>query len=409
MAEIEIEIEIPPYFLCPISLDIMRDPVTVSTGITYERESIEKWVFTQKKASCPATKQHLDNLELTPNITLRRLIQSWCTLHATHGVQRLPTPKAPLTRPHLLHILSQASRPHLQSQALQTLKSIASDNLTNKRCMAAAGVPEFLAALIVTKSSSHDQLSDFQKTSEDALSIIYALQLPESALKPLCTAAFVEALTLIMQIGSYESQSYAIMLLKSMLEVADPSLLITLKPEFFSEIVKILKAEDISRKGRKSALKVLMAACPWGRNRMKAVEAGVVAVVIDLLLDTSEKRACEMMLTVVDMVCQCADGRSELLGHAAGLAVVSKKILRVSQGASERAVRILHSVSRFSATAAVLAEMMQSGVVAKLCLVMQVDCGAKTKEKAREILKAHARAWRTSPCIPYNLISSYPS
>ena len=142
---------------------------------------------------------------------------------------------------------------------------------------------------------------------------------------------------------------------------------------------------------------------------MKAAEAGVAAAVVDLLLDVVDKRECEMMMTVLEMVCQCADGRSELLGHAAGLAVVAKKILRVSGAATERGVRILHSVSRYSATAAVLAEMVQSGAVAKLWLVVQVDCGAKTKERAREILKAHARAWRTSSCIPTNLFSSYPS
>ncbi|XP_047969360.1 E3 ubiquitin-protein ligase PUB23-like [Salvia hispanica] len=392
MAEVEIEIEIPPYFLCPITLDIMRDPVTLTTGITYDRESIEQWLFTQQNTTCPATKQQLPNLDLTPNTTLRRLIQSWCTLHA---VQRLPSPKPPLTLPHLLRLLSQASLPHLQSQSLQTLKSLASDSLTNRRCIASSPAPAFLASLIITKSPF----------SDDALSILHSLHLPESALKPLSTPAFVESLTLILQLGNY----HAINLLRSITEIAEPSLLISLKPELFSGIAQILKDKDSSRKYMKSAMKVLIAACPWGRNRMKAAEAGVAAAVVDLLLDVVDKRECEMMMTVLEMVCQCADGRSELLGHAAGLAVVAKKILRVSGAATERGVRILHSVSRYSATAAVLAEMVQSGAVAKLWLVVQVDCGAKTKERAREILKAHARAWRTSSCIPTNLISSYPS
>lgn len=397
----EVEIEIPPYFLCPITLDIMSDPVTVATGITYERESIERWLFTNNNTTCPATKQRLDTLDLTPNVTLRRLIQSWCTLHATSGVERLPTPKSPLTRPQLLKILADAARPHLQSHALQTLRSIAADSHTNRRLMAAAAAPASLAALIAAKPDS--------SAAEDALAIIHALQLPESALKPLCTAAFVETLTLILHIGSCDSKSYAINLLKSVLEIADPSILITLKPQFFSQITQILRADNVSRKVVKSALKALVAALPWGRNRMKAVDAGAAAAVIDLLLDTTEKRSCEMMMTVIDMLCQCADGRSEVVGHAAGLAVVAKKILRVSQAASERGVRILHSVSRHSATAAVVAEMLQCGVVAKLCLVVQVECGVKTKERAREILKAHARAWKASSCIPYNLISSYPS
>ena len=130
---------------------------------------------------------------------------------------------------------------------------------------------------------------------------------------------------------------------------------------------------------------------------------------IDLLLDSSERRACEMILTVLDAVCGCAKGRSELLRHGAGLAIVSKKILRVSQVASERALRILLSISKFCATTNVLQEMLQLGVVSKLCLVLQVDCGFKTKERAREVLKLHARVWKNSPCIPSNLLSSYPA
>ncbi|GKV53879.1 hypothetical protein SLEP1_g60392, partial [Rubroshorea leprosula] len=66
-------------------------------------------------------------------------------------------------------------------------------------------------------------------------------------------------------------------------------------------------------------------------------------------------------------------------------------------------------VSKFCATPSVLQEMLQLGVVSKLCLVLQVDCSSKIKERAIEVLKLHARAWKNSPCIPANLLSSYPA
>jgi hypothetical protein len=97
------------------------------------------------------------------------------------------------------------------------------------------------------------------------------------------------------------------------------------------------------------------------------------------------------------------------LKHGAGLAVVSKKILRVSHVASDKAVRILYSICRFSATSRILQEILQVGVVAKLCLVLQVDSSFKSKERAREILKLHSRVWRNSACVPAYLMSSYPS
>ncbi|KAE8726637.1 E3 ubiquitin-protein ligase PUB23 [Hibiscus syriacus] len=192
-----------------------------------------------------------------------------------------------------------------------------------------------------------------------------------------------------------------------MLEIADPMQLVRLRPELFVELVRVL-CDQISQQATKATLQLLVYICPRGRNKIKAAEAGVVPHLIDLLLNSSEKRVCEMILTVLDAVCRYAEGRSELLSHGAGLAIVSKKILRVSQVASERAVRILLSISKFCATINVLQEMLQLGVVAKLCLVLQLDCGSKTKERAREVLKLHARVWKNSPCIPTNLSSSYP-
>ncbi|GFZ02523.1 plant U-box 22 [Actinidia rufa] len=238
----------------------------------------------------------------------------------------------------------------------------------------------------------------------------FSLQLSESGLKSLIARndGIFECLTKIMQRGNYESRAYSVLLVKSLSDVADPIHLTRMKPEIFLGLVQILR-DQISSKTSKTTLQLLINACPWGRNRVKAVEAGAVPVLIDVLLESSDKREREMILMVLDQMCDCAEGRSEFLKHKAGLAVVSKKILRVSRVASERAVRILHSICKFSSSASVINEMLDVGVVAKLCLVLQVDCASKTKERAREILKSHARVWRNSSCIPISLISSFPS
>ncbi|OMO82575.1 hypothetical protein CCACVL1_11888 [Corchorus capsularis] len=410
------EIDVPSFFVCPISLEIMKDPVIVSTGITYDRESIEKWLFSGKNTTCPVTKQNISDGELTPNHTLRRLIQSWCMLNASHGIERIPTPKPPISKSQIIKLLNDATSPQQQIKCLKKLQSIASENGTNKRCMESSGAVEFLASIITNFESTvaEESLIDFEfesvRPTDEALSILYNLQLSESALKNLMgkNGDFIATLTKVMQRGSYESRAYAVLLLKSMVEIADPMQLIGLRTELFIELVQVLH-DQISQQASKATLQLLVSVCPWGRNKIKAAEAGAVPVLIDLLLDSTERRICEMALTVLDALCACAEGRAELLSHGAGLAIVSKKILRVSHVASERAVRILLSISKFCATSNVLQEMLQLGVVAKLCLVIQVDCGSKTKERAREVLKLHARVWKNSPCIPNNLISSYPA
>lgn len=417
------EVDVPPFFLCPISLEIMKDPVTVPTGITYDRESIEKWLFSGKNNTCPVTKIHLSSsdCELTPNHTLRRLIQSWCTLNASHGIERIPTPKPPISKAQIVKLLKDAVKsPHLQPNCLKKLRAMASENETNKRCIEAAGAVDFLASMVrnavlssMSEESSPDWFDQTVRPADEALSILCNLQISETGLKSLMgnnrtgSDNFAESLTQVMRRGSYESRAYAVSLLKSMFEVADPMQLIALKSELFTEAIQVLH-DQISPQALKSGLQILVNVCPWGRNRIKAIESGAVPILIDLLLYSSERRVSEMILTVLDLLCQCAEGRAELLKHGAGLAVVSKKILRVSQVGSERAVRILLSISKFSATNGVLQEMLQLGVVAKLCLVLQVDCSNKMKDKAREVLRLHARAWKNSSCVPKNLLASYP-
>lgn len=407
------EIDVPPFFLCPISLELMKDPVTVSTGITYDRHSIEKWLFASNNDTCPVTKQPLLP-DLTPNHTLRRLIQAWCTVNASRGIQRIPTPKPPVDKTIIQNLLNDASgSPNLQLRCLRTLKSIASESQTNKRSIESAGAVKFLASVITnTVNSCLDDDVELElkaSVADEALSLLHNLHLSESGLKTLLShPEFLNSLTKVMQRGIYESRAYAVFLLRSLSEVAEPVQLNNLKPELFVELVQVLK-DQISHKGSKATLQTLIQVCPWGRNRVKAVEAGAVPVIVELLLEYRERKPCEMMLVVLEILCQSADGRAELLAHAAGVAIVAKKILRVSTMANDRATKILLAVCRFSATPSVLQDMMQLGVVAKLCLVLQVDSGNKAKEKAKEILKLHAKAWKNSPCIPVHLLASYPT
>ncbi|KAL5709096.1 hypothetical protein ACHQM5_019819 [Ranunculus cassubicifolius] len=409
------EIDIPSYFLCPISLEILRDPVTLSTGITYDRENIEKWLFSSKNNTCPITKQVLVDFELTPNHTLRRLIQAWCTLNASYGVERIPTPKPPVDKAQIVKLVNNAMNPQFEITSLRRLKSIATESDANRKCIEATeGAVEFLASLVkkissTTKKGSMEDGVESTKACDEAVNLLYTLQLSETSLRALIgkNSEFIESLVQILTTGSCQARIYAVLLLKSIFELADPLHLISLKPEMFVQLVRVL-CDNMSEKARRAALQILIEICPWGRNKIKAANAGAVGVLVELLLENLEKREAEMILVVLDQLCGCAEGRADLLKHSAGIAIVSKKILRVSQLASERAVRILYSISKFSPTSSVLQEMLQVGVVSKLCLVLQVGCSAKAKEKARDTLRLHSRVWKSSTCLPSLLINSYP-
>ncbi|XP_049353207.1 E3 ubiquitin-protein ligase PUB23-like [Solanum verrucosum] len=433
------DVEVPDYFLCPISMQLMRDPVTTSTGITYDRENIEKWLFKCKNTTCPITKQELLTMDLTPNHTLRRVIQSWCIMNSSHGVERIPTPKSQVTKSYVLKLLKEAMQSQeMQLSCLRKLKSIVHASESNKKCLQSCEVVDFLASIIMKQEVAFIQDSEFRinsesyklscdnsqtplvleyfttKASDEALDILFHLNPSDETLKKFVSKdngdeLFLDSLLYFLKCENYQSRDYAIMLLKSAFNVADPCQLIGAKQEYFKEILLFLNNKLISQQATKASLKLLVELCPWGRNRIKAIEVGAISTLIELLLDTIERRSCELILTILHQLCSCAEGRAELLNHGAGIAIVSKKILRVSQVASDRGVRILCSISKFSATCKVLQEMLQVGVVSKLCLVIQVDSCSKTKEKAKEILRLHSRVWRDSSCLPPHLLSSYPS
>lgn len=70
-------IPIPPDFRCPLSLELMSDPVIVASGQTYERAYIQQWLD-QGNTTCPKSRQTLSHLNLIPNYTVKALITTWC-------------------------------------------------------------------------------------------------------------------------------------------------------------------------------------------------------------------------------------------------------------------------------------------------------------------------------------------
>ncbi|XP_078434469.1 plant U-box 23 [Wolffia australiana] len=406
------KVEIPPYFLCPISLEIMKDPVTVCTGITYDRESIEKWIFSGNKraeAVCPVTRQPIPNGELIPNHTLRRLIQSWCAANAAAGVERFPTPRAPLDSAAVARLLDEARNPSTKLTALRKLRSLAMDSERNRRCLQSANTADFILSQI--RASLNPNPNSPATEEEEALGVLLAMQISAQVLAELAARNddIADLLTSVLRLWSCQSRACAVVILRYLFEAVSPARLCAVKEELFEELVKVMK-DRISSNATKAALRAIAAACPWGRNRVKAAAAGAVPVIVEILLEDSDRRTSEFALVVLEKLCACAEGRAALLAHAGGLAVVEKRMIRVSPLATDRAVKIMTYVAKLSATGQVLQEMVQVGAVAKLCLVaMHESSTSKAKERAVGILRLHAKAWSKSPCVPHHLLSFYPS
>ncbi|KAJ7548930.1 hypothetical protein O6H91_07G033500 [Diphasiastrum complanatum] len=62
-------------FICPITRDVMRDPVQIASGQTYERGAVEQW-FGAGHTRCPMGEE-LKNTKMKSNFALKQSIAEW--------------------------------------------------------------------------------------------------------------------------------------------------------------------------------------------------------------------------------------------------------------------------------------------------------------------------------------------
>jgi len=70
-------LDIPDEFLCPITLNLMCDPVLAPDGHNYEYSAIAQWL--RVNPCSPLTKRAMKAEELQTNPTLRGAIEQWAT------------------------------------------------------------------------------------------------------------------------------------------------------------------------------------------------------------------------------------------------------------------------------------------------------------------------------------------
>ena len=74
------EPEIPKHLQCPITLSLMKDPVTASDGQTYEKEAIEKWMKNNNNSS-PFTRKPITSIN--PNFAIKNLCEQFMLSNET--------------------------------------------------------------------------------------------------------------------------------------------------------------------------------------------------------------------------------------------------------------------------------------------------------------------------------------
>jgi hypothetical protein len=73
-----VAVPVPPArFHCPLTRNIMKDPVMTMDGINFERDAIVKWLHSTPEGTCPVTAKPLSCHSLVTNSMLQREIEEW--------------------------------------------------------------------------------------------------------------------------------------------------------------------------------------------------------------------------------------------------------------------------------------------------------------------------------------------
>ncbi|CAL4968910.1 unnamed protein product [Urochloa decumbens] len=385
-------VQVPWYFRCPISLELMRDPVTVSTGQTYDRASIESWVATGN-TTCPVTRAPLADFTFIPNHTLRRLIQDWCVAHRSMGVERIPTPKQPADPDLVRSLVAQGHT----LPALRRLRALARESDKNRLVMATR---ETRAALVEIAFSS----GSTEELEAEAMAVLALVGLGEAeAAEVVGREERVARLGKILAAGGpleARVNAGAVVEAAASASGAEARAALGAAEGVMEGLVALCLCEEKSH-GAARAVRVgirgLFALCLAKENRARAVSAGAAAALARRVAEGGAGEP-ERALAAVERLCRAEGGRDAVVaGAGGGAAAVSALVRAMSGRAAEHAAGALVAV--VGGSEALQVEAVRAGAMSQLLLMVQGGCSERAKRKAQHLLKLLRNAWPTNGCI----------
>ncbi|KAK7252013.1 hypothetical protein RIF29_35683 [Crotalaria pallida] len=293
-------IVIPEDFLCPISLELMRDPVIVATGQTYERSYIQRWIDCGN-TTCPKTQQKLQHLTLTPNYVLRSLITQWCIDHNIEQPTGLTNGKIKKSDGSFRDVTGdieaiEALVRKLSSRSLEErrtavteIRSLSKRSTDNRILIAEAGAIPVLVNLL----TSEDVL-----TQDNAVTSILNLSIYENNKGLIMLAGAVPSIVQVLRAGTMEARENAAATLFS-LSLADENKIIIGASGAIPALVELLQSG--SPRGKKDAATALFNLCIYQGNKGRAIRAGIITALLKMLTDSSKSMVDEA-LTIMSVL-----------------------------------------------------------------------------------------------------------
>ncbi|KAK2635383.1 hypothetical protein Ddye_030175 [Dipteronia dyeriana] len=302
---------IPDDFLCPISLELMRDPVIVATGQTYERSYIQRWIDCSN-VTCPKTQQKLQHLTLTPNYVLRSLITQWCAKHNIEQPTGLANGKLKkgdgsfrdvsgdvAAIEALVRKLSSRSVEERRA-AVAEIRCLSKRSTDNRILIAEAGAIPMLVNLLTI---------DDAITQEHAVTSILNLSIYENNKGFIMLAGAIPSIVQVLRAGSMEARENAAATLFS-LSLLDENKIIIGASGAIPALVELL--QNGSSRGKKDAATALFNLCIYLGNKGRAVRAGIISALLKMLTD-SRNCMVDEALTILSVLASNQEAKAAIV------------------------------------------------------------------------------------------------
>ncbi|CAJ1937807.1 unnamed protein product [Sphenostylis stenocarpa] len=375
---------IPPLFRCPISLDLLEDPVTLCTGQTYDRSNIEKWLAAGN-LTCPVTMQKLHDPSIVPNHTLRHLIDQWLQLGPLFDPANPETSTFDSLASLKRNLESHESSLENKLRALRKISLLSDEYCSfNKSCFLQLNFLPLLLKLVFGTQVSINHMINF---IELALCCIQKL-LPLGSLEPLNVikdGSKLATFVLLFEKGTNSVKTGLCCIIdsaSSSSETVDLCYTLGNTHKLVHEIVQVVN-QNYEVSG--DAIKAMSALCSLQSNRGSLVRGGAIDGIMRYI--SSERRnMTPLAVRIVEKLMGLESAKVALVNHPNGVQTLVNMVFRVSdQECSESAVEVLLVVCGEFERAKDKA--MESGVLTRLLLLLQSQCSNTTKSKARMLLK----------------------
>ncbi|KAK3140045.1 hypothetical protein QOZ80_5AG0394700 [Eleusine coracana subsp. coracana] len=374
---------VPDEFRCPISLELMKDPVIVATGQTYERVCIEKWLASGHH-TCPTTQQRMANTTLTPNYVLRSLIAQWCEANGIEPPKRSSQPDKPTStcssseRANIDALLSKLCSPDLEEQrsAAAELRLLAKRNANNRICIAEAGAIPFLVSLLAS--------SDL-RTQEHAVTALLNLSIHEDNKATIISSGAVPSIVYVLKNGCMEARENAAATLFSLSVIDEYK--VTIGGTGAIPALVVLLSEG-SQRGKKDAAAALFNLCIYQGNKGRAIRAGLVPLIMGLVTNPTGALMDEAM-AILSILSSHPEGKAAI-GAAEPIPVLVEMIGSGTPRNRENAAAVMLQLCSGDKQLVHLARAQECGIMVPL-RELALNGTERGKRKAVQLLERMSR------------------